>query len=663
MQWQPGEPQYTALMATTAGAVTILESSPGARRDAVVEQWLGQATEAGAATWRLECAQETGGVWAGLGDLVESLLPQILRDLPDLAAACGYEISLVLPRYEGQLQVTRPLTETTAPGERTRNYPADRVDRSLHGLIDLLSVWHQRSGAAPFALACDNFDRANGLVQRFFHHLVRRRGQQMGLQLLVCAGPGRGDDLAAGFPAVAVTAVTAGFRLGSELGSEQAPLLRIDPEEMAERARALEARVRPDPYRNYVDLPRLIDCWRHSSEPERALRWQVSAINILNHRGLYQVSLDYADEVEANLQRIPADDSDLYLAAVNGLYFCRVTLGHAELARQTTENALDRVVPAQLPHLYYMLAMLHARFLDDKDLAVAERYLGQALDLVATIEMADDDRQFLTVFLNNGLALVRVRQRRAADAVALCEAGLARLQANLAPDKHRLHHSVLLYNIAQVYAQVGPYDRAIEYFGQTMAMDPNYSEYYNDRGSLYFKMGQLEEAESDFKNAITLSPPYSEVWVNLGQCYRAMGRMADAVSAYSRALDLEPEVSLAVAGRADAHASLGCLDEAGDDYDTALRLDPTQALVWAGRAIVRYEQGQVVDALDDLNEAVALAPDLGELRQNRAVALQDLGFTARAAEDLQRYLALCPSADDRAEVEAQLESLLSAAAS
>jgi predicted Zn-dependent protease len=126
---------------------------------------------------------------------------------------------------------------------------------------------------------------------------------------------------------------------------------------------------------------------------------------------------------------------------------------------------------------------------------------------------------------------------------------------------------------------------AIDYFGQAMAMDPNYSEYYNDRGAVYFRMGLLEHAERDYLAAIELSPPYPEVWTNLGQCYRAMERMDQAVRAYTRALDLDPSSTLALVGRADAqfaldHAELAALA----DYDRALTIEPKQPLMLASRA-------------------------------------------------------------------------------
>jgi tetratricopeptide (TPR) repeat protein len=266
-----------------------------------------------------------------------------------------------------------------------------------------------------------------------------------------------------------------------------------------------------------VALPKLIHLWQHSRFPERASRWQVAAIEQYNHYGLYAASLQYADTVEANLDRIFAEDPAEYLPAVAGLYYCWVPLDQAERAHDVIDRAMRCVKdPATFPNLYYLQAMLYTRFLAPVDLTKAEELLERSLALLAELEIPESERQFWTVFTMNGLALVRVRQSRPREAVDLCRARLERLNAHFDPGRHRLHRSVLLYNIAQVYAQIGPFDEAIEYFGQTIAMDPNCSEFHNERGAVLFKLDRLVEAEADYLRAIDLSPPYPEMWINLG---------------------------------------------------------------------------------------------------------------------------------------------------
>ncbi len=634
--------------------MAVLEAASAEARDDVVARWLATQHERSDKVWLLGCVPERHGIWAGPASLFERLVPAIRAGAPQLLAQHGQELCLVVPALRAELSVARSLTDIADDEEQTRNYAADRAYRSLHGLIDLLDEWHEVAHPGPWSIVCDDYDAANGLVRKFFVELVRRRGAQLGLSLLLVVGPGRGDEVADEFDPSTLTAAV-------RLSLVPRAAVAVSPAEMAKEAEALEAQVKTDPSLREVLLPRLIDRWKRSDEPERALPWQVRAMHLFNHAGLYEASLGYAADVERGLDRLRATHSELYYPAVNALYFSYVPLGRADVARGLLEEASvhldDR---AQLPRLYYLLSMLHARFLAPTDLDRAEEYLARALDLVAEVDLAEGERHFLTVFLMNGLALVRLRQRRVDEALELCRDGVCLLNQHLSAEDHRLHRSVLLFNIAQVHAQIGPYEDALDYFGQAMAMDPNYSEYYNDRGSVYLKLDRLDEAERDYRRAIELSPPYAEVWTNLGQCYRATGRMAEADQAYSRALDLDPVSALALVGRAEARGALGDAEGALADYDHALALEPSQPLVLASRAILHYEAGRLGDAVADLNAAVAMAPEVAEFYQNRAVALGDLGRDAEAADDLATYLHLSPGADDRADVEAQLAAMKAA---
>jgi tetratricopeptide (TPR) repeat protein len=650
MTWESTAPQYGPLSA----GVLIFESQPGDARDEIVEAWLAERRHRSQGpTVRVSCDPRSGGIWAGLRDLLESLVPAIRARAPELLASHGRELCLVVPSLRSELDFPESLTDTVEHEEKTRNYAADRAYRCLHGLIDLLAEWHQLVAPGEWSIACDDLDLAGGLVRRFFAELVRRRGDALGLRLLAVVAAGSGADVAAQFEPSRVAT-----RLARSLPTAEAP--GANPEAMTQRALELE-RQREEGTLGDEDLPRLIDAWERSSAPERALRWQVSAMSRYNHLGLYEASLPYAPAVQTGLGRLRAEEPELYPAAISLLFFCYVPLGRAHEVRGVLEEALELLSdPSELAHTLYLLAMLHARFLEPADQPLADEYLQRALSVLADGELPESQRAFLTVFMMNGLALVRLRERRVADALALCAEGIARLNEHLGPDRHRLHRSVLLFNIAQVHAQVGPYETAIDYFTQAMALDPNYSEYYNDRGAVHFKLGRFEDAERDYLRAIELSPPYAEVWTNLGQCYRSMERMENAATAYSRAIDLEPDAALALIGRAEANTALGRAERALLDYDRALTIDPAQPLVLANRAVLHYEAGRLRGSLADLDAAIALAPDHAELYQNRAVALRELGRPDAAAGDLIRYLELSPDAEDRDDVQASVTELLAA---
>jgi tetratricopeptide (TPR) repeat protein len=656
MTWQCSEPQCWP----PAPGVSVLAGNRGEARHAVVAGWLAEQAlahdrEGAGQMLRLRCRPEDGGPWAGLRGLLQELVPSVRRDAPDLLCRHAQELCLALPELRSELGFPQSLTDTVPEEEKTRNYAADRAYRCLHGLVELIGEWHELADPGPWSLVCEDYDEANPLVRRFFAQLVRRRGAQLHLRLLVTVAPSRGDEILREFEPATMRAT-----VHLDLAEDE---LTRSREEWTQLALTLDAQLRADPAARELEFPRLIDAWRRSDTPDRALRWELAMMSTHNHLGLYEVGLRYADAVEAGLETLytacPAD----YFDAIRVLYFCYVSLDRAARVVELVDQALTRVTDPRTENEFcYLLAMLHARFLRPADLAAAEHLLARALDVLELPEIDVDDHHFLTVFTLNGLAFVRMRQGRVGEAIDLCAAGFARLDEHLDPDRHRLHRSVLLFNIAQVHAHVGPYEDAIDYLSQAMMMDPNYSEYYNDRGAVFFKIGRVEEAARDYRRAIELSPPYAEVWTNLGQCYRAMGRMEAAVAAYTRSLDLEPSSPLALVGRAEAQLALEHAPAALTDYDQALALEPDRALILAGRAIVHYECGHVAEAAADLDRAIALDPEMPQLYQNRAAALCDLGRIDEATRDLHTYLTLCPEAEDRAEVQASLATFESIAA-
>lgn len=88
-------------------------------------------------------------MWAGLNTLVEDLVPALRERAPDLLARHAQELCLVVAALESQLDFPQSLTDVVEGEEKTRNYAADRAYRSLHGLIDLLIAWHERTQPGP----------------------------------------------------------------------------------------------------------------------------------------------------------------------------------------------------------------------------------------------------------------------------------------------------------------------------------------------------------------------------------------------------------------------------------------------------------------------------------------------------------------------------------
>jgi tetratricopeptide (TPR) repeat protein len=624
-----------------AGQVHLISALRGQDRTRLLREYVELGRSEGVKGCLLSCDFAQGGPWAGVTELFGDLVTTLESKAPDLLIRHDYELVSVLPSLRARLNPRNPtLTDVAGPAEQVRLYPADRAFRILHGLIDLIAEWKDSGDGRPWLVVCDAFDSAGFLVRHFFSELMRRRGRSHQLILVIAGEPVDGPTPLEGFvPEVRGKVLS--------LPCEPDRALAASAGEMARQAQELEDQVGTDPLLYEAALPRLIRLWSLSGTPAKAAPWQYEAFSIYTSRGFYMDSIVYGEGALEHLEReFPGDEAKRW-RIINKLFASYCVIGNPQRALEIVEGTLSRLESPKFRALaHYVMAMMYARYLPDKDFPKAETHLETGLADLHKANLSTDELHFQVAFNRNGLAFVRYRQGSFADAIQLCQEGFERLRDGLKQDRHRLHRSVLLYNIAQVYSSLREHDKAIEYYTAAMEMDPHYSEYYNERGNLWLKQGYLENALKDYLSAIEMSPPFPEVWVNLGQCRCRMNQIGDALEAYSTSLDLDPLQPEVHVMRAQCFESIGDLDSALSAYESSLALKPDQPLVLANRACLKYQLGQITAALRDLNHAVELDPSHPDLYQNRAVALADLGRSEEAVHDLETYLRLRPDAED-----------------
>jgi tetratricopeptide (TPR) repeat protein len=598
----------------------VVEAAEGEARNKWLAERLAECADAGARTFNLSCEFASGGPWGGAAQLFSGLLKEIERDRSDLIDAHSFELVRALPLLRRSMSIRGLcLTDLAPNGERTRNYAIDRAARNVHGLIDLLDKWKSFSCLkTPWVIACDFFDDAGAMSSLFFRELMRRRGWRLNIRLILAVAPGNAESVCASFDSAVQPEL---MKLQVEPSSPQP----MESKAAAQAATALEERIGDDDLELRVNLPRLISLWKCAGRSDKLLGRQWQALRFQLEAGQYADAHRYSHGLLdlAFQQR----HEQLKFLIVEQLLVCHLTLGDVDAAFRVAEEvglALAEGDGDRQERLFYQIAMMYARFKKPRDFAKGEEYLQRGLEVLAKSDLPDVERHFRCVFNRNGLAMIRNFQRRHQEAIELCRNGWEELKENLPPATHQLHRSILIYNLGQVYAVTGANDEALKYFSLVIAMDPNYSEYYNDRGSLFLKMDRLEEAEADYLRAIELSPPYFEVLTNLGQCYRRMGKMQAAIQYYSRALDLEPKHVLALLGRGKAYEEAGEREAAIEDYTAVLTLEPTLWEALGSRGVLHYEAGRLEESLADFDAAIALKPGQTELHENRAVVLADL---------------------------------------
>jgi tetratricopeptide (TPR) repeat protein len=84
------------------------------------------------------------------------------------------------------------------------------------------------------------------------------------------------------------------------------------------------------------------------------------------------------------------------------------------------------------------------------------------------------------------------------------------------------------YNMGNLYADLGEYERAIESYRDGLKLDPTLAKVHNNLGLAYAALKRAAEAASEFNQAVQLRSDYAEAHYNLGVAYLQLGKKQDA---------------------------------------------------------------------------------------------------------------------------------------
>ena len=251
------------------------------------------------------------------------------------------------------------------------------------------------------------------------------------------------------------------------------------------------------------------------------------------------------------------------------------------------------------------------------------------------------------------------------------------------------HNAQLFNEWGEVYMIARRFDKALEKYQASLALDQEFSMTYFALGDLYYNTAaqlgqdaemytaQLEQAAEMYGKGLALNPGVTRAWSHLGAIHTQLGRYDEAIEAYLKIIERRPEdfdtlKNLALLyrdtgrlGEAVAHAQaaaqarpeyapiyqfLGELYRAARDlpnaeaaYRQALELTPQDVNSLWGVAMIYWDQGRFEDAIAQLETALEFEPDNVRVHQ----ALGDLYVgTANWQEAIQAYEAVLAANPD-----------------
>lgn len=316
------------------------------------------------------------------------------------------------------------------------------------------------------------------------------------------------------------------------------------------------------------------------------------------HAGLARVALERGDSAGARreLERALALDPRLGEAQVSlGMLLWKA--GDPEGAKKAFQAAV-----ALDPRGAVARTRLGAVELEQKQLEAALKDLGQATDA----DPGSAEAQFWygrALLARNDTGQAVERLKRAVD---------------LDP-QNALHH--LHLGIAR--EQAGALPEARDAYLAAVARDPRLTEGWERLGLLLVSQGLFAEAVPNFEKALSTSPRNQRFRVAIGDCKERLGKHAEAIRAYREALKGDPsQVGLYYRIARAIHEGFGAR-EALPWYERAAREDRKNAMP-------HYYLGHAYK----------------ERRQR-----------SRAIQEFRAYLKLRPDADDRKDIEQEIEDL------
>lgn len=583
--------------------------------------------------FQLDARFESGGAWAGVDQLAELAYLCLLEMGEDaIVEEHLLELYMVLLKYRDCI---RPkylcLTDTATPAERTRFYAVDRAYRLVHGLVGMVLQWKRAlHDPSRWVVIVRNFDHAQHLATRFFCELARRSAAEGEIDVIIETRQYGSSDVALRLPGM--QAVPAASWITEIEPNPAAPhdLSEVDIQ-MLETQLADAADILLE-----QKYPMLLTYYRSAGDGLAAARIAIKIFIIYNSYGYYHEAKHFMVTVLPYFERLVGNDEAKRMYYVSRMNICLVMLNDPAGALRVVEELAELYLTKTylLADMHYILAMHYLRYAEVKDIERAEQHILQAVGLV---DLVNDDPEFYPqqkTFTDNGLAFLRVRQGRHQEALDLCQSGYEFLTKEHGEDRHRLHRSVLQYNIAQVYVVMGHLDKGVEYYQKAIDMDPYYSEYHNEIGNILQDQGHYQEAIESYMRAIECSAPYPEVYFNKAVCHARQEELEDALTCFQISLELKPGQPECHALRADVLRELGRVDEALEGYDTAIALGYDLTAVRVNRAVLHYNNGSYRLALSDMDHVIAREAQEAAHYENRAAIYQAMNWEDLYLHDL-----------------------------
>jgi predicted Zn finger-like uncharacterized protein len=325
-----------------------------------------------------------------------------------------------------------------------------------------------------------------------------------------------------------------------------------------------------------------------------------------------------------------------YAPAEIGLAKLAIARGDVAAARGRLERALA-IDPRNVEAYVVQGRLLWSA----KDLAAAEKAFQTAVDL--------QPRNALAL---QGLGAVKLERGEDLDGAVQRLNAATNEDARYADARQWLGRALL---------RKGETPSAIAQLRKAVELEPHSPEHHLHLAIAIERSGALPEAVEEYRAAAAADPKFAEAHERLGVLFAANGRFQEAAAAYEKAIAAAPRVSRHRIALADCKDRLGKHEDAVRIYRQVMKADRAAVQVFYKLARALHESQGAHAALPFYERATREEQQNPMPHYYLGYLYKERGQKARALAEFKRFLALKPDADEKKDIEAEIEDLGGAA--
>jgi tetratricopeptide (TPR) repeat protein len=197
----------------------------------------------------------------------------------------------------------------------------------------------------------------------------------------------------------------------------------------------------------------------------------------------------------------------------------------------------------------------------------------------------------------------------------------------------------------------GDVDRQKESLTKLVATYPNDERAHNLLGGYYFGRQEYEAAVAEYEKATAINPSFSQPYNQMGYAYRFLYKYPEAEKAFKKYIELIPGDPNPYDSYAELLMKMGRFADSIENYEKALAVDKNFVASWVGIGNNRMFMGQGDQARQAFARLSAIARNDGEKRLAlfwNAMSYLHEGATDKAIAEIEKEAAIAKAANDKA---------------